>query len=116
MRTAVNIISYFRTAFPTWIIANLLSIAVLFYAGVMFVITGGLMLISIVIWSTIRWGHQPLVIPFEDASLTPHYGPSFWLVVSGGESCLKLNNVNKRCCLRNHSNILASTLTFSLPI
>ena len=42
------------------------------------------MLVSTIIWASIRWGHQPMVIPFEDDELIPHYGPSFSLVLSGG--------------------------------
>lgn len=83
-----NIMNVFRTAFPTWIIANILSLVVLFYAGLMYLLTGALMLVSTIIYASIRWGHQPMVIPFEEASLIPHYGPTFWLVVSGGKKQL----------------------------
>ncbi|XP_076824854.1 dual oxidase maturation factor 1-like isoform X1 [Clavelina lepadiformis] len=77
------------TAVPTWLIANILSAVVLFYAGWMFLITGGLMLVGNIIWASIKWGSQPLVIPFEDGHIEPHYGPSFYLVLAGGIiSCL----------------------------
>ena len=46
------------------------------------------MLVSTIIWTSIRWGHQPLAIPFEDGTLIPHYGPTFWLVISGGNKYL----------------------------
>jgi len=77
------------TAFPLYIISNILTFTVIVYAGWMFVLTGVAMLSSTIIWSTIKWGYQPLVIPFEDAHLQTHYGPSFWLVIAGGiVSCL----------------------------
>lgn len=72
------------TAFPLWVIANILTFMVLFYAGWMFVLTGVFMLTSTIIWATIKWGLQPLEIPFEDDHLITHYGPSFYLVIAGG--------------------------------
>uniref|UniRef100_H2Z2I0 Dual oxidase maturation factor 1 n=1 Tax=Ciona savignyi TaxID=51511 RepID=H2Z2I0_CIOSA len=72
------------TAVPVWLIANILSGVVLFYAGCMFMLTSAFMFVSLIIWSTIKWGSQPLTIPFEDAVLNPHYGASFWLVLAGG--------------------------------
>jgi len=72
------------TAFPLWIIANILTFMVLFYAGWIFILTGFTMLTSTIIWASIKWGYQPLVIPFEDDYLHTHYGPSFWLVIAGG--------------------------------
>lgn len=72
------------TSFPLWVLANIMTFMVLFYAGWMFVLTGLCMLTSTIIWATIKWGYQPLVIPFEDAHLSTHYGPSFWLVIGGG--------------------------------
>ncbi|XP_039272388.2 dual oxidase maturation factor 1-like isoform X2 [Styela clava] len=72
------------TAFPLWIISNILSVMCLSYCGVVFMMTGGCMLTSIIIYSTIRWGTQPLVIPFEHGSLEFHYGSSFWLTMVGG--------------------------------
>lgn len=72
------------TALPLWIIANILSFMVIFYSGCMFALTGLCMLTSTIIWATIKWGLQPLIIPFEDDHLQTHYGPSFWLVISGG--------------------------------
>jgi len=72
------------TAFPLWVICNILTFMVLFYAGWMFILTGLTMVTSTIIWATLKWGYQPLVIPFEDASLHLHYGPSFWLVIAGG--------------------------------
>ncbi|XP_078487801.1 dual oxidase maturation factor 1-like [Ciona intestinalis] len=72
------------TAVPVWLIANILSCVVLFYAGCMFMVTSMFMFVSLIIWSTIKWGSQPLGIPFEDGVLYTHYGTSFWLVMSGG--------------------------------
>nr|XP_002123520.2 dual oxidase maturation factor 1-like isoform X2 [Ciona intestinalis]XP_018670860.1 dual oxidase maturation factor 1-like isoform X1 [Ciona intestinalis] len=72
------------TAVPVWLIANILSGVVLFYAGCMFMLTSVFMFVSLIIWSTIKWGYQPLSIPFEDDVLHTHYGASFWLVMSGG--------------------------------
>ena len=73
-----------RTAFPLYVIANILTFMVLLYAGVMFAMTGVCMLVSTVIWATIKWGTQPMIIPFEDGYLETHYGPHFWLVIAGG--------------------------------
>jgi len=72
------------TAFPLYVIANILTFMVLLYAGVMFSVTGICMLVSTVIWATIKWGTQPMIIPFEDGYLETHYGPHFWLVIAGG--------------------------------
>ena len=42
------------------------------------------MLTGNIIWATIRWGTQPLVIPFEDQLIEFRLGVSFWLVLGGG--------------------------------
>lgn len=77
--------SVLRSAVPTWLIANILSFLVLYYAGCCFVITGVLMLTGVFIFASIRWGTQPMVIPFEDATMMFDYGASFWLTLAGGQ-------------------------------
>jgi len=72
------------SSFALWIISNLLTNMVPFFAGVLFVLTGTFILASVTIWSSVRYGVQPLIIPFEDGSLVVEYGPSFWLVLSAG--------------------------------
>lgn len=67
-----------------WIIANILSVFNPLYAGGAFFLTGALMLTGTIIWTTLRLGYQPLIIPFEDSDLRTTYGADFWLVVSGG--------------------------------
>ena len=57
-----------------------------FFAGVLFVLTGTFIFASVTIWSSVRYGVQPLIIMFEDDSLAVEYGPSFWLVLSAGIS------------------------------
>jgi len=72
------------TSFVLWIIANILSVFNPLYAGGAFFLTGALMLTGTIIWTTLRLGYQPLIIPFEDSDLRTTYGADFWLVVSGG--------------------------------
>jgi len=72
------------TCVPLWLIDNILTFMVFFYAGWKFILTGACMFTSTIIWTTIKWGYQPLVIPFEDGRLELHYKPNFWLVISGG--------------------------------
>ena len=75
-----------RVSLPMWAMANLLSLVVSFYAGVLFIVTGALMLISTIIWSTLRWGSWPMTIVFQDGTLEPYLGGSFYLVLSGGNT------------------------------
>lgn len=74
-----------RTAFPLWIIANALSVMVLSYCGITFILTGFFMEISIIIYATIRYGSQPIEIPFEDGVMHFNFGSSFWLTMVGGK-------------------------------
>lgn len=58
---------------------------VLSYCGIGFIMTGLFMEISVIVYATIRFGTQPLEIPFEDGVMHFHYGSSFWLTMAGGE-------------------------------
>lgn len=74
-----------RTAFPLWIIANALSVMMLSYCGITFFLTGVFMEISVIVYAMIRFGTQPMEIPFEDGVMHFDFGPSFWLTMVGGK-------------------------------
>ncbi|KRT82502.1 hypothetical protein AMK59_4481, partial [Oryctes borbonicus] len=61
------------TAFPCWILANVLFRSVIQYGAYFLAITGGLLLFSNLLWVVIR-NPLPLVIPFEHMTLTTTYG------------------------------------------
>lgn len=48
------------------------------------VLTGALELLACLLWAVIR-NPNPLIIPFEDGSVTTKYGIHFWLTLISGD-------------------------------
>lgn len=79
------------TAFPCWILANILFRSVIMYGAYFLAITGGLLLLSNLLWVVIR-NPLPLEIPFEHETIILRYGASFWLTFLTGISASCGNN------------------------
>ncbi|XP_065162202.1 dual oxidase maturation factor 1-like [Atheta coriaria] len=77
------------SAFPCWIIANILSRTVLRYCGYSLGLCGFFQLMANLLWVLIK-NPNPLVIPFEDDTLVTKYGGSFWLTFVSGIICITL--------------------------
>ncbi|XP_070539714.1 dual oxidase maturation factor 1-like [Ptychodera flava] len=75
------------TAFPTWIIANILLFMVINYAAYCMILTGIWMLLANLMYWILRWGPM-LRIPFADGVLDFHFGWSFWITFATGIICL----------------------------
>ncbi|XP_022909299.1 dual oxidase maturation factor 1-like [Onthophagus taurus] len=75
------------TAFPCWIIANILFKAVVQYGAIFLGLAGGFLLLGNFLWAVIR-NPLPLVIPFEDDILKFSYGSSFWITLITGLACI----------------------------
>ncbi|XP_033120578.1 dual oxidase maturation factor 1-like [Anneissia japonica] len=77
------------TAFPLWLLSNILFFMVLRYGAYFLMLTGGSLLTGNIIYSSIRYGSQPLAIPFvtyddPTAKLEFHKGPHFMLCLFTG--------------------------------
>ncbi|XP_071951958.1 dual oxidase maturation factor 1-like isoform X2 [Antedon mediterranea] len=77
------------TAFPLWLLSNILFFMVLRYGAYFLMLTGGSLLTGNILYSSIRYGSQPLRIPFvtEDNpadGLEFHKGPHFMLCLFTG--------------------------------
>ncbi|KAF2879164.1 hypothetical protein ILUMI_27016 [Ignelater luminosus] len=84
------------TAFPCWLLANILFRSVIRYGAFYLGICGGLMILGNIIWSSIR-NPNPLVIPFENAIITTKLGFSYWLTLVTGIVCVILSIVILIC-------------------
>ncbi|KAH9513091.1 Dual oxidase maturation factor 1 [Bulinus truncatus] len=75
-------------AFPLWILSNILFFVLLRYGAYFLALTGLSMIISNIIWATLRNVNE-LKIPFttEDV-LTFSYGGSFWVCLITGILCI----------------------------
>ncbi|NXP08560.1 DOXA1 factor, partial [Thinocorus orbignyianus] len=77
-------------AFCTWLISILLfSMPILLYGGYMLLLTGALMLFSLLFFFTAR-NTPKCPIQFGPAPLETDYGGSFWLTLATGLLCLLL--------------------------
>lgn len=87
----------FRTAFPTWILANILFFFNPRFGAWMILLTGSLQIIANLCFGFIR-NFNPLVIPFEDDKLEPHLGWCFWLnLISGVCVCSVKPSLRVHC-------------------
>jgi hypothetical protein len=72
-----------RASFAAWILMNILLVTVPVYGGYTMILTGGLMLLSNLIYF-INVPSRPLLIRFEDTIISFSYGWCFWLVLAAG--------------------------------
>ncbi|EFX87619.1 hypothetical protein DAPPUDRAFT_42960, partial [Daphnia pulex] len=70
-------------SFAAWLLMNILLVTVPVYGGYMMLLTGGLMLLSNLIYF-INVPSRPLLIRFEDTIISFTYGWCFWLVLAAG--------------------------------
>ncbi|XP_068084064.1 dual oxidase maturation factor 1 [Anabrus simplex] len=71
------------SAFPCWLLANILFILEPRYGGYFTALVGSLQLLACILWAVIR-NPLPLSIPFDGKELTTVYGSSFWLTIVSG--------------------------------
>ncbi|KAI8797394.1 dual oxidase maturation factor 1 [Biomphalaria glabrata] len=80
-------------AFPLWLLSNILFFVLLRYGAYFLVLTGLSMIISNIIWATLR-NVVDLVIPFTTHDkLEFSYGGSFWVCLITGIVCVVLGIV-----------------------
>lgn len=73
------------TAFPLWLLANILFFMVIRNGAYFLMLTGGSLLTANILYAGIRYGFQPMVIPFSaEHMLHFHKGPTFFLCMSAG--------------------------------
>ncbi|XP_076328179.1 dual oxidase maturation factor 1-like isoform X2 [Tachypleus tridentatus] len=75
------------TAFALWLLMDILLCTVPRYGAFCLQLTGAAMLVTNAIYALLL-PRKPLVIPFEDGTLTFEYGWCFWLVL--GTGCIAL--------------------------
>ncbi|XP_077978626.1 dual oxidase maturation factor 1-like [Glandiceps talaboti] len=76
-------------AFPLWLLTLILFSIIIRYASYFSLLTGGVLLLSNLIYGTLRTGPD-LEIPFQHAVLRFHFGWSFWIILVTGLLCLCL--------------------------
>ncbi|XP_065351990.1 dual oxidase maturation factor 1-like [Cloeon dipterum] len=80
------------TAFPCWLLSVILLHSSVRYGSGFLVLTGFFQIFACILWVSIR-NPNPLVIPFENATLTTKLGSDFYLVAINGFFCLILGTV-----------------------
>lgn len=80
------------TAFPLWLLSNILFFMVIRYGAYYLSLTGACMVMANIIFVSIR-NHIPLVIPMGTEKISLHYGWSFWLNLLTGIACIILGFV-----------------------
>jgi len=75
---------YYRLCFPLWILTNILFFVLLKYGAYFLTLTGTCMVVSNIIWATIRNPNE-LAIPFEEGQMTFSYGGSFYICLITGK-------------------------------
>ncbi|EFA08225.1 Dual oxidase maturation factor 1-like Protein [Tribolium castaneum] len=74
-------------AFACWLVALLLFRSVILYGGYCLAACGALQLTANLIWLVVR-NPIPLVVPFEDGTITTRFGLSYWITFASGILCL----------------------------
>lgn len=73
------------TAFPLWLLANILFFMVIRNGAYFLMLTGGSLLTANILYAGIRYGFQPMVIPFTaEKMLHFHKGATFYLCMVAG--------------------------------
>ncbi|XP_006818581.1 dual oxidase maturation factor 1-like [Saccoglossus kowalevskii] len=75
------------SAFPTWVIANILLFMMIRYAAYCMVLTGFWLIWGNILFTILRWG-PILSIPFADDVLHFRYGWCYWMTLSTGILCM----------------------------
>ncbi|KAJ9578716.1 hypothetical protein L9F63_005078 [Diploptera punctata] len=92
------------SAFPCWLLANILFFSVIRYGAYFTVLTGAFQVLACILWAVIR-NPTELNIPFENDELTTKYGANFWLSLASGIVCIILGIVILFFDLRYPDNI-----------
>ncbi|CAH1252736.1 DUOXA1 [Branchiostoma lanceolatum] len=71
------------TAFPLWILTNILFCMFIRYGAYFMMLTGAVMLLGNILFAGLRWGPE-LKIPIGTTIMTFHYGWCFWLTLAVG--------------------------------
>lgn len=80
------------TAFPLWILSNILFCMVIRYGAYYLALTGGCLVLTVLLFASIR-NAVPVSIRFESKPLELHYNWCYWLVLFTGFFCLQLSVV-----------------------
>ncbi|XP_059487245.1 dual oxidase maturation factor 1-like [Neocloeon triangulifer] len=80
------------SAFPCWLLTVILLHTCVRYGAAFLSLTGFFQIVACILWVSIR-NPNPLVIPFENATLTTKLGSDFYLVAINGVFCLILGVV-----------------------
>lgn len=79
------------TAFPLWVVSNLVFFSVLWYGACVLMLTGACLIAGTVVYASVR-NFIPLEIPFYDHDhlviIRMHYGWCFWMNLVNGIVCL----------------------------
>ncbi|CAN7939039.1 unnamed protein product, partial [Ixodes hexagonus] len=84
------------TAFPLWVVSNLVFFTVLWYGACVLMLTGSCLIAGTIVYASVR-NFIPLEIPFYDGDQLVHvrmvYGWCFWMNLVNGLVCLLLGTV-----------------------
>ncbi|XP_067127779.1 dual oxidase maturation factor 1-like [Centruroides vittatus] len=94
------------TAFPLWILSNILFFMVIRYGAYFLTLTGCCLILANILFASIR-NFIRLEIPIGEEKLVLHYGWSFWLTLFTGLLCIVLGIAILILDLRNPDIISA---------
>ncbi|XP_029839009.2 dual oxidase maturation factor 1 [Ixodes scapularis] len=79
------------TAFPLWVVSNLVFFTVLWYGACVLILTGSCLIAGTIVYASVR-NFIPLEVPFYDGDQLVHvrmtYGWCFWMNLVNGLVCL----------------------------
>lgn len=78
------------SAFACWLLSLILFKSVILYGAYCLGVCGILQITANLLWLVIR-NPNPLVIPFEDDTITTKFGTSYWLTFCSGLICIILS-------------------------
>lgn len=86
-------LTFFRLAFPLWLLTNILFFVLLRYGAYFLIMTGLSMITADIIWATLR-NFNDLKIPWEEGIMEFSYGGSFYIsLITGCEWYLSMIHV-----------------------
>ncbi|CAN8011194.1 unnamed protein product, partial [Ixodes pacificus] len=84
------------TAFPLWVVSNLVFFTVLWYGACVLILTGSCLIAGTIVYASVR-NFIPLEVPFYDGDQLVHvrmtYGWCFWMNLVNGLVCLLIGIV-----------------------